>query len=192
MIKLFNLLVIETIFKNHNRFPMSAQEKMVYINCLTHHFKNLEASYVNAQQFTLKYSENPILNDFKDVFKILEKNGLVYITDAGIIFEKVWEHLNLITSNSFVQQINAIDLAEQNNLKQHLLDNDFMRELCGIKHKVVGSAYDKLVELFLIEQIATNKKYSSLADSVKHFMFWIPRNVNAVYVDKKKPKILGE
>jgi len=197
MIKLFNLSVIDSIFKHEIKRPstLTSKSQMVYINCLHYHFKELEPSVINSMGFELSFEDNPKLKDFMAEFYILEDAGLVNIYSNGIAFKRVW--VNYIDTRYLetippINYIGAMELQESHDLRKQFLENEQLIELCAMKYKVAKDVYPKMVDLFFTEQIAFGKKYSSVADCIKHFSFWIPHNYNAVNVEKKKPKVLGE
>jgi hypothetical protein len=197
MIKLFNLSVIDSIFKHEIIRPtrLTPKSQMVYINCLTYHFKELEPSVINSMGFELSFEDNPKLKEFMAEFYILEDAGLVNICSSGIAFKRVWA--NYIDTRCLetippINYVGAMEMQVNNDLKKQFMENEQLIELCAMKYKISKESYSKMVELFLTEQIAFGKKYINLMDCLKHFTFWIPNNLNAVNVEKKKPKLLGE
>jgi hypothetical protein len=125
----------------------------------------------------------------------LEDAGLVNIYSNGIAFKRVWANYidtRYLETIPPINYIGAMELQENNDIKKQLLENEQLVELCAMKYKVGKEAFPRMVDLFLTEQIAFGKKYSSIMDCVKHFSFWIPHNFNALNVEKKKPKLLGE
>lgn len=197
MIKLFNLLVIHNIFtyevKQSARLTRSSQ--MVYINCLAHHFKDLEPNVINSMGFELSFEDNPKLKNFLPEFQILENAGLVNVYLNGVGFKRVWANYidnRYLETIPPINYIGAMELQQNNDIKKQLLENEQLVELCAMKYKVAKDLYPKMVDLFLTEQIAFGKKYVSISDCIKHFSFWIPHNLNALNVEKKKPKLLGE
>jgi len=197
MIKLFNLKVIDSIFKYEVKRPnrLTSKSQMVYINCLTHYFKDLEPTITNSMGFEMSFDEYPTLKTFLPEFQILETAGLVNIYLNGVGFKRVWANyidIRYLETIPPINYIGAMELQENNDIKKQLLENEQLVELCAMKYKVTKDVFPKMVDLFLTEQIAFGKKYSSIIDCVKHFSFWIPHNLNALNVEKKKPKLLGE
>ena len=197
MIKLFNLLVIDNIFKHEVKNPSRLTHtcRVIYINCLTHHFKNLEPSILNSMGFELSFEDYPKLKKFLPEWRILESEGLVSIYSNGIGFKRVWANYidtRYLETIPPINYIGAMELQQNNDIKKQLLENEQLVELCAMKYKVAKDLYPKMVDLFLTEQIAFGKKYVSISDCIKHFSFWIPHNLNALNVEKKKPKLLGE
>lgn len=197
MIKLFNLLVIDNIFKYEVKQPnhINSKCKMVYISCLTHHFKDKEPSVINSMGFELSFEENTSLKNFMPEFQILESAGLVNVYSSGIGFKRVWANyidIRYLETIPPINYVGAMEMQVNNDLKKQFMENEQLIELCAMKYKISKESYPKMVDLFLTEQIAFGKKYINLMDCLKHFTFWIPNNLNAVNVEKKKPKVLGE
>jgi len=197
MIKLFNLSVIDSIFKHEIIRPtrLTPKSQMVYINCLTYHFKELEPSVINSMGFELSFEDNPKLKEFMAEFYILEDAGLVNIYSSGIAFKRVWANyidIRYLETIPPINYIGAMEMQENNDLRNQFMNNESLKELCAMKYQITKEIFPRMVDLFLTEQIAFGKKYTSIADCIKHFTFWLPRNVNAVNVEKKKPKLLGE
>jgi hypothetical protein len=168
---------------------------MVYINCLTYHFKELEPSVINSMGFELSFEDNPKLKEFMAEFYILEDAGLVNIYSSGIAFKRVWANyidIRYLETIPPINYIGAMEMQENNDLRNQFMNNESLKELCAMKYQITKEIFPRMVDLFLTEQIAFGKKYTSIADCIKHFTFWLPRNVNAVNVEKKKPKLLGE
>ena len=145
--------------------------------------------------FELTFDDNPKLNQFMNEFKNLEDAGLVNIYSNGIAFKRVWANYidtRYLETMPPINYIGAMEMQENNDLRNQFMNNDSLKELCAMKYKMSKELFPRMVDLFLTEQIAFGKKYTSVSDCIKHFTFWLPRNVNAVNVEKKKPKLLGE
>lgn len=193
MLELINLYVLDCIFKLCPE-TLSINAKMVYINCLTHYFGDKEAVIENAMDFKIYFSENPKLVNHLSSFSELAKSGLVEVK-AGeyILFFNVWydfiakHKLNKINPFAYV----GLTISSVEEIKKDLRENQHLFEILGMKYGLTKEKYEYLIDIFVMEQLAYNKKYQNKTDLVKHFCFWIPHNRNQM-PNKNTPKILGE
>jgi hypothetical protein len=194
MLKQLNLYVINKIFTEVAKISLSAKAQMVYLNCLTFYFKDKEHTEENCQSFYLEFLEHPKLTNYKNEWLELEKADLIISNAEHIFFKNVWIAYIKKPFDTMIppqNYVGAFEIKSFDEFKNDLLNNDALRELCAMKYKVINENYEKLVEMFLIEQKAFNKKYINSTDLIKHFSYWIPHNAQK-NVDKKKPKLLGE
>lgn len=194
MLKQLNLYVIDKIFTEVAKISLSAKAQMVYLNCLTYYFKDKQHNEENCQSFFLTFSEHPKLDNYKSQWIELENAGLIVLSNDNIFFKNVWISYVKKPFDSIIppqNYVGAFEIKSFDEFKSDLLNNDALRELCSMKYKVIDENYERLVEMFLTEQKAFNKKYINSTDLIKHFSFWIPHNAQK-NVEKKKPKLLGE
>jgi hypothetical protein len=194
MLKQLNLYVINKIFTEVAQISLSAKAQMVYLNCLTHYFKDKEHTEENCQSFTLEFADHPKLENYKKEWEELQIAGLVVQDYKCLIFRNAWITYIKRPADMVIQPqnfIGAFEIKSFDEFKIQLLNNDALRELCAMKYKVIDDNYERLVELFLTEQKAFDKKYINSSDLIKHFSYWIPHNAQK-NVEKKKPKLLGE
>jgi len=193
MLKLITLHTIDRIFQGVSS-PLGAMEKMLYLNCLVHHFRPLEATESNAVAFDIAKSEIPNFVSYERQFLELEKAGLVEVLPFTIHFINHWgatiDRTQLGKSKSGFLGDLPVENAEQ--LKKELLENDYMYEMLAMKHRLNRNEYNKLIDMFIAEQMAVSKKYYNMNDCLKHLMFWIPLQKNRMPNEKKSIKILGE
>ena len=194
MLKQLNLYVIDKIFTEVAKISLSAKAQIVYVNCLIHYFKDKEHTEENCESFILEFTEHPRLEKYQNEWSELENAGLMVREPKCLIFRNAWITYIKRPSDSMIppqNYVGAFEIKSFEEFKTELLNNDSLRELCAMKYKVSNENYTKLVELFLTEQKAFNKKYINSMDLIKHFTFWIPHNAPK-NVEKKKPKLLGE
>lgn len=195
MLKQVNLYVIDKIFTEVAKISLSAKAQIVYINCLIYYFRDKEHIEENCQSFYLDFAEHPKLQKYESEWIELEKSGLVVKETKRLIFRNAWityirkPYDTMIPPQNYV---GAFELKSFEQFKSDLLKNEALKELCAMKYKVNATDYEKLIDVFLTEQKAFDKKYINSTDLVKHFSFWIPKNVVQKNVEKKKPKLLGE
>ena len=192
MLDLITLQVVEDIFSpTMNTSPMA---KSLYINCLIKHFKGKEAVEENSQQFIFKTADIPNYKKFYPLFCELHQAQLVKINHGHIIFQNKWGELidrtkllngNLGKSNGG----SVLDYAEA------LTQNTSMVDVVGMKNKLSKNQVLRMIEIFLLEQDATQTSYKDLGELSKHFIYWVNLNKDKVQMEneviKSKGKILG-
>jgi len=191
MLKMISLHTINEIFKENDCNTLSIKSKMLYINILTHHFKDLRATTENQSAFSLLIKDIPHFKIWHDNFKALESKNLVSIDDNSVHFLNAWgQHIDR----------SKLDLEEKENnnryeeYKKILHDSQSMLELSMMKHKLSKPRIFKLIDEFIKEQEAFFTLYKSERECVKHFHFWIAHNLDKTSSDKVKSqsKILGK
>ena len=90
ILKHINLFVIDEIFKNEAKTKISVYSKMLYINCLTHHFTNKEAYITNLSEFEINKTSIPNLVNYIDLFNELVDARLVVHKYDSYLFLNVW------------------------------------------------------------------------------------------------------
>lgn len=196
MLKLINLFVIDKIFSECVISNIGARAKMLYINCLMHHFRNKKATTIDSVSFSIRIVEVNNYYNFYPDFVELEKAELVVLENESIKFINLWgkyidkSQLDKISIDEYVGMYEKrLPSVYLDNLKGNIK----LYELIQMKHKVSIEKINALLELFVKEQEAFNKLYDNENDVAKHFSFWIQNNLNKVQSETVKTgaKILG-
>jgi len=198
MLNIITLQTINLIFEAVE-FNVSEMTKIVYINCLIHHFKNKSATYNNAKAFDIVNSDFDFAK-FKKNFQELQKAGLVIIDNSTIItFINAWsKHID--KTKLVNDDISNISIIKADKVKDNLLNSQQLQEVCQMKYKLSKDRITQLIEIFVKEQIVIDKTYSSQGDCTKHFIYWLSYNKDkAVESDnsktasvKSKGRLLGK
>lgn len=198
MLKLINLYVLDRIFLDSDS-KISPKAKMLYINCLTHHFKEKSATVSNAIAFEMFEQDFGDFSKYRICMQELHKAGLIEIGVNKIAFHNMWgkyidrTQLEKVNPVEYVAgfSFNGID-----DYKSELISNKSLIELAKMKYGIKEEDIPKLIELFITEQKTFDKKYSGFSDCIKHFTFWLPNNTKKLTtqspsVVKSTGKILG-
>ena len=193
MLNHFNLNVIDKIFQLETKGKLSSQAKMLYINCITHHFKNKEAHIGTLNQFALLMSNVPNFETHYPLFSELNESGLVTITNDSVIFKNTWsKYMNVSNLKGGSEtRINANNFADA--FTDEMYNSHQLVELCAMKNKISKVQVNKLMQLFFAEQTAIQTKYGNESECRKHFIYWIANNLDKVSNEnvKSNAKILG-
>ena len=197
MLTIINLYAINKIFTEDAQADLSPLAKMLYINCLTHHFKDKQPSVANAVAFDIFINDIKGYDKFQHYFEELHKAGLVAITFDRVSFANAWgrhidrSKLNNVNPNTYVA---GFTFSSPEEFKNELIGNRGLLELSGMKYKINERQVEFLITLFVKEQTTLEKKYINLADCTKHFIYWIPANIDKAPKENVKStnKLLGE
>lgn len=197
MLTLISLHTIDKILNEDSEVKLSPMAKMLYINCLTHHFKNKNKTVVNAIAFDIFINDIGGYKKYQLRFEELHKAGLVVVGTDRISFNNCWgqhidkSQLGKVSPDTFVA---GHSFATPEQFKDELLTNKTMFELVAMKYKATTRQVEQLVVLFIKEQTTFDKKYNNLADCVKHFTYWVPHNLDKAPKEsvKSTSKLLGE
>jgi hypothetical protein len=192
MLNHFNLNVIDKIFRLEPKGKLSSQSKMLYINCITHHFKNIEPYIGNLGEFTILMSAIPNFKTFYPLFSELSDATLIIITNDSIQFKNIWsKYMNLSALSNSETRVNANNFA--NAFTDEMYNSHQLVELCAMKNKISKMQVNKLMQLFFAEQTAIQTKYGNESECRKHFIYWIANNLDKVSNEnvKSTAKILG-
>jgi hypothetical protein len=196
MLKLINLHIINTILNKVSRINLSAKTQMIYINCLIHHFKDLEATEGNSTAFSLFENDFGDYSKFKTNIQELHKAGLVLITSSNITFINLWSNLidKSLYGKEFKTQENIFTMQSVKFFEKELLQSENLIELSAMKYKLSKTQVIKLIELFVKEQEAFQKKYNSFSDCIKHCTYWMGSNHHKTPKESVKStnKMLGK
>jgi hypothetical protein len=198
MLKLINLYVLDRIFSN-SESKISAKAKMLYINCLTHHFKEKSATVSNAIAFEMFEEDFGDFSKYRVSMQELHRAGLIEIGVNKIAFHNMWgqfidrAQLEKVNPEEYVAgfSFNGIE-----HFQSELINNKSLIELAKMKYSIKEEDMPKLIQLFITEQKTFDKKYNGFSDCIKHFTFWLPNNTKKLTtqsptVVKSTGKILG-
>ncbi len=196
MLTVINLYTIDKIFNEDAEFKLSPTAKMLYINCLTHHFKEKKPTVLGAVAFSIFINDIRDYHKFERLFQELHKAGLVIIGTTEIQFQNHWgkhidrSKLDKVSPEEYVAGF-SFELASK--YKEEILGHTSLFELTQMKHKVSKKQIEDLLDLFVKEQDTFGKKYNGFSDCVKHFTYWIPNNLSKTQNENVKTgaKVLG-
>ena len=196
MLTVINLYTIDMIFADCGNVKLKPLTKMLYINCLMHHFREKKPTVANAVAFSMFINDIPNYDTYEKMFQELHKAGLVVIGISDVRFENVWgkyidrTKLDKVSPQEYVA---GFSFAKASGFQDDMLKSDSLIELLQMKHKISGKQIETLIALFVKEQDAFEKQYSSYADCTRHFTYWIPNNVSKAVGETVKTgaKILG-
>lgn len=196
MLTLITLYTLDKIFNEEAKIRLEGGARALYVNCLTHHFRDRKPTVANAVQFEMLKADIKGYAKIEKNFKLLQQAELVVIGEESIVFVNVWgqhidrEKLERIAPDEFVAgfQFHPIE-----KFKDELLNSQSLIELQAMKYKATKQQVVKMMELFFKEQETFEKKYSDHADCKKHFTYWLGKNVANMPKDtvKSKNQILG-
>ena len=198
MLTILNLYVIDNIFNNAEE-KLSPKAKMLYINCIMHHFRNKEATVVNAIAFDMFEEDFGDFSKYRMSMQELHRAGLIEIGANKIAFHNKWgqyidrSKLEKVTAEEYVAgfSFNSIEYYEKD-----LKSNQSIIELAQMKYKISKENITQFIEVFIKEQKAFDKKYNNFADCAKHFSYWLPNQIKQTPKQANKQvvskgKILG-
>ena len=198
MLKLINLYVIDKIFSELES-KISPKAKMLYINCLTHHFREKSATVINAVAFDMFEEEFGDFSKYKTAMQELHKAGLIEIGLNKIAFHNSWgRHID----RSQLEKVNPTEYVAGfafngvEHYEKDLSANIRIFEICQMKYGISRENTIKFMELFIKEQKAFDKKYTNLSECIKHFTYWLPNQIKQSPKEQSKSvksqgKILG-
>lgn len=197
MLTVINLYVIDKIINEVAECKLSNNAKMLYINCLTYHFKNKKPTVANAVAFEIFKNDIPSYNKYERTFEELHKAGLVIVGMNAVSFNNCWgQHINksLLDRVSPQEYVAGFQFQTPEQFKEELLNSQMLYELTSMKYKVSKRQLELLIDLFVKEQTTFDKKYNNFADCIKHFTYWIPHNTDKAPKEniKSSAKLLGE
>jgi hypothetical protein len=198
MLKVINLYVIDRIFSD-SESKISPKAKMLYINCLTHHFKEKSATVSNAIAFEMFEEDFGDFSRFRVPMQELHRAGLIEIGVNKIAFHNTW---GKYIDRTQLEKVNAMEYVAGfsfngiEHFKADLVNNNSIIELASMKYSIKKEDLPALIELFIAEQKTFDKKYSGFSDCIKHFTYWLPNNIKKLTTQtpttvKSKGKILG-
>ena len=189
MLEIITLSTIKKIFDNANCEVLS-MSKMIYVNCLMHHFKDLEATDENSKGFEM---ESDYLNYelYKKNFKDLEKAGIVIIGfDSTVTFSPLW--LRYVDKSLLIKK--PIVVVDNQEIERVLNQSQAFLDLVCMKHSITILSARNLIKKFSYEQYALGKHHRNESEIKNHFLNWVKFNLNndVKKIVKSNAKILGD
>lgn len=184
MLKVITLFTFKKIFER-SKIELSSTAKMLYINCMIHHFDELDEQESNSHAFVIYEGEVDVKRYMK-TFAELQKAGLVRIENNGILFENHWgQYIDRSALKKSAIHVNTIAFFEE-----ELFQNNTLFEYCVRNSKITREALDGYITKFVQEQQALNKVYSDFNDVSRHFYFWFQKQKPTASTGSSS-KILG-
>lgn len=189
------LTVIDKIFTEKSEKELRPLTKILYINVLTHHFKNLEANEKNLSAFDM-FSDKLQYSKFETNYKELHEARLITIGQTFITFNNVWgSYIDRSSLNEIKKATYESSMKTAEFFKEEMLKNQSMFEVIGMKHKLTRITLLKMIEIFITEQKAIQNKYENASEVTKHFIHWSGSYASKIHttpeVVKSNNKIIG-
>lgn len=197
MLTIINLYVVDKIFKEVATKQLSSQAMMIYINCLTYHFRDKKPTVLNSYAFEIFKNDIPNYKRYQSIFEELHKAELVMIREDAVAFTNTWgkyiDHTLLEKVDAYTY-VGGYNPQKVDNFEKEMLCNTQLKELCCMKHKIAMAQCNLLLDMFFKEQKSIQKLYNGYTDCSKHFINWVPSNIDKVpkEIVKSKSKLLGE
>lgn len=196
MTTVINLYVIDKIFNEEAKVKLSSASQALYINCLMHHFRNKPATFNSAMAFNIFKDDIKNIDYWNKEIIQLHKAGLITVDINTITFNNSWgKHIDrtLLDKENNNEYNPGMSIKLASGWKNDLLNSSQLYELTVIKHKITKVNFIKLIELFVKEQDAYDKKYNNFSECARHFNYWVVNNVDKVpkEIVKSNGKILG-
>jgi hypothetical protein len=196
MLTLINLYTLDKIFNEEAKIRLEGSPRALYVNCLTHHFRDRKPTVANAIQFEIFKKDIKGYKGLEKNFQLLQAAELVVIGQESIVFNNVWgqhidrEKLERVAPVEFVA---GFQFHPAEKFRDELLNSQTLIDLQAMKYKATKVQVIKMIELFLKEQETFEKKYSDHADCKKHFTYWLGHNVDKMPKEavKSQKQILG-
>ena len=196
MLKVINLYTIDKIFEEAE-IKLTPLAKMLYISCLMHYFRDKKPTVASAVAFDLFMNDIPDYKRYEKLFEELHKAGLVIIGDTRVSFVNNWgRHIDrsMLEKVKAEEYVAGFQFQLASCFKDEMLKSGSLTDVIKMKNSISQKQYEELLELFIKEQDAYDKKYTGYTDCVKHFSYWIPFNIkkSQAEVIKSGSKILGK
>lgn len=186
------LTIIDKIFTEKAIGELKPLTKMLYINVLTHHFKNLDANEKNLSAFDM-FKDKLHFERFKENYHELHKANLITIMNDLVMFNNVW--------GSYIDRSKLIETTQASfgstmktaiEFKEQLSQNQQMIDVVCMKNRLTRLVAIKLLDMFILEQEATGAKYDNVSECIRHFINWSNSNASKVgQSSSTQTKILG-
>ena len=164
MLDAITLATLEKIFKERAEQQISSMSKMLYTNCLIGRFRELPLNEKNAQGFEMFLVEIKNYSQWEKRFIELHRAKLITITDTMILFHNHWG--TFIDKNIFNEKNNT-EYTEQKKFAEEfydeMLQSKSITDLVSMRNKWSKNQLIKALDLFMIEQMATENKYDTLS-----------------------------
>ena len=193
MLEIITLDAIYKILTEKSEIKLTPAAQILYIRCLISHFKKLECSQENSVQFEMFEEDFPNYEKWKKPLQLLHKSKLIFIGSVSITFYNHWGKYidRTMFDKKTVEDIHTgFSIAK---FIEEMRENQSLFEVCGMKFKINNVQTRKLMDMFYVEQNAVNQKYNDENACKKHFMNWVPFNIEKVKTTNPNSgnKILG-
>lgn len=198
MLQTITLDTIQKIF-DESEESITTMSKMVYVNCLMHHFKDKKATIANSVYFEI-FDTDFDYERFKKNIHELHKAGLVTINGSVIRFDNMWgRHIDKTQLENKIdesQKGGFFDNKDASNFENTLRESTSTIELCGMRYRLKEEQVRDLITVFIKEQNAVKKKYNKEEECLRHFLNWVGKNQSKApqpnQVVKSKGKLIGK
>lgn len=196
MLKIINLYVIDKIFNEDSIISIGSRAKMLYINCITHHFRNKTATNVNSIAFSIPIMDIKNYNIYRNDFLELESGELINIENDKIKFINHWgKHIDrtLLDKVAIEEYLGSYSKNLASKYLNEINGNTKLLELIQMKYKINMDKVNKLIDMFVKEKDAFGTTYNNFSECSQHLTYWINTNVNKAQGEKviSSAKILG-
>jgi len=193
MYRLLTFEVINRIFTDFAKINVSSMSRLLYLNCLMHHFNGKDATDENAMAFEMFEEDIYNYSKWKKNFQELHKAGVITITEKMILFNNTWGQF--IDRTQLVRKSSLLPMKTAEELREDLIQNKSAIDVLGMKHNVTPNRISNMMDIFIKEQQAVGTKYNDSGEVSKHFIYWFSSNLNKIEVKnetvKSKGKIIG-
>ncbi len=196
MLKIINLYVIDKIFSDEAIAPIGAKAMMLYINCLTYHFKDKKATNVDAVAFSINIASIKNYSLYRNDFYELEKAELISIENDKVKFINHWGKYidrTLLDKVAIEEYLGSYSKKLASYYLTEINNNTKLLELLQMKYKINMEKVNKLIDMFVKEKDAFGTTYNNFSECSQHLTYWVSSNVNKAQseVVKSSSKILG-
>lgn len=196
MLKLINLYVIDKIFNEDSLIKIGSRAKMLYLNCITHHFRNKTATNVNSIAFSIPIMDIKNYNIYRNDFLELESAELINIENDKIKFINHWgKHIDrtLLDKVAIEEYLGSYSKKLASQFTSEINNNTKLLELLQMKHKIDLMKVNKLIDMFIKEKDAINNTYNNFQECCQHLMYWVNTNVDKAQGQRvvSTAKVLG-
>jgi hypothetical protein len=187
MQRVIDLHVLDQILSS-TPTKLSAISQALYMNCLMQNFRKKESTPVSALAFEIGYTIAKF-DSFKKQYDELQQAGLISYTDQFIRFENVWS--KHIDPRRYDEQPLTLLPKTFDTIVNQLRENNSGLDLIGMRMKISRDQVNQLLEIFILEQIAVEKKYIDMQDCYRHFFNWAKHGDKKDLVNKSKSSANG-
>lgn len=194
MRSMLDVITLNTIYKilsEKSETKLSPAAQILYIRCLISHFKDLDCIEENSFQFDMFEEDFPNYQKWKKPLQELHKAKLVQIGTISISFVNHW---GMFIDRGMFEERNTESIHTGFSIEkfsEEMINSRNLFDLCGMKYKITPEQIRKMLDLFVQEQTAIKQKYKDENSCNKHFINWIPFNLEKIKTTKKTTKILG-
>jgi hypothetical protein len=199
MLEVITLHTLDMIFEG-SEYKLSPKAKIMYINCLMHHFRLKEATVINATAFEMFEEDFGDFSKYKTTMQELHKSGIIEMGYGKVIFHNKWGQYidrTKLDNPTGEQKTSGFSFNGIEVYETELKASESLIELAMMRNKISRVDVINLMDLFMKEQIAFEKKYSNFSDCAKHFAYWAQPKAKQMSKEPSKQvksngKILGQ